>query len=113
MANTPTFKEFTTPILKFKVAEHLIAEKDIYVTISDGFDDEKDLVFRSGDPALVITEQGEDTYFDLTLTQEQTAAFGNGTIVALDVNWMDGSIRHATNDIYYKVTRNLLKRILP
>lgn len=103
-------RQYTTPTLSLKIQGQHLSGKDVYVTLVCG-KRRTELTFTA--PDIDVTEDGDDTYIDFTLTQEQTAQLPPGGTVQIQVNWMIGSSRFSTNikDLY--VRENLLKRILP
>lgn len=101
-------RQYTTPTLELKVVGQKIADEDIYVTVKyhDG-----EMTFQK--PIITATEDEKDTTIAVPFTQEQTALFNVGENVSIQVNWMSGDTRCATNIAYVRVTENLLKETLP
>lgn len=98
-------RQYTTPTITLTVKDQKIADKDVYVSLqySGG-------LLMIEDPEM--TETAKDTVITVPLTQSQTSKFKNGETLALQVNWMDGESRFATDIAYLRVTENLLKEIL-
>lgn len=101
-------RQFTTPVLLLTVKDQLIADKEIWVTLK-GID--TTLTLKT--PAIYVTETEKDTNISVYLTQEQTAKFRPHESAAIQVNWMNETIRCATNIAYVRVADNILKEILP
>lgn len=97
---------YTTPTLTFSVP-CLISDSDIYITFTCR---DKTLTFTT--PDITVTEEEGNTIIEVSFTQEQTALFTVGEIVAVEVNWKKNNKRCATDIAYIKVTDNLLKEFL-
>lgn len=62
------------------------------------------------DPTM--TYDGSDTTIPITLTQEQSGGFVDGKPVEVQVNWLDGTDRDATNIGTVMWQRNLLNEVM-
>ena len=98
-------RRYTTPTLTLTVKDQLISDADVYVTIE----------YSAGkmtveDPTM--TESSRDTIITVPFSQEDTAKFHNGEILAIQVNWMKDGKRYATDIAHITVSENLLTEVL-
>lgn len=76
---------------------------EVYVTFSDG----RQALTKSGEAIDVSANR-----ILVTLTQEETLSFPTGK-VDIQVNWIVGSVRYASDIAQCSVHRQLLSRVLP
>lgn len=101
-------RQYTTPTISLLVkGVDLTAADDVYVTFSDRT---RAIVLTIDTPTVAAS--GDDTQVTVTLTQEQTATFIANSLCDVEVNWMDGSTRMATEIAPLNVKENLLKEVL-
>lgn len=94
---TPTFSlTFTEASLDFTQASH------VYVTFTSGLD-----VLTKSDSELSI----EPKVINIRLTQEETAAFGQG-MVDIQVNWTIAGNRFASEIAKVDMSRQLMERVV-
>ena len=93
---TPTFT------LTFPDTVDLTAANKVYVTFTSG-----NSIITKTDEDLEITEHEIAVY----LTQEETLSFATGT-VEIQVNWMVGENRIASEIKNYSISRQLLNQVI-
>lgn len=100
-------RQYTTPTLELTVKNQLLSAADVYVTLKHS----GGVITRSGNE-ITVTETGGNSVIAVPFTQQETGAFENGETIAVQVNWMVGDNRMATEVAYVRVTENLLKEVL-
>ena len=98
-------RQYTTPTIQLRIDGHDLTGADVYVTFQS-----KGQVVTVEDADITACSHG--TVIDVKLTQEQTAAFFPGEVVKVQVNWMDGDERYATDVATILWKENLLKEVL-
>lgn len=102
-------RQYTTPTYELTVKGiDISGADDVWVTFADT---PRAIVITKDSPTVAAS--GSDTKVTVTLTQAETAKFIEGTISGVQVNWMDGGSRYATDIAPIDVKENLLKEILP
>lgn len=98
-------RRYTTPTHELTVEGHdLTAADRVWVTYRQGG--------RTWDLEPSSAElSGEDTVLTVELTQEQTGALAVGT-ARVQVNWMEGARRNATEIAIVQVADNLMPRVV-
>lgn len=103
---------YTTPTLYLTVEDVDITSNEVYVSLEQG----KIELTKSGSDLTMTaeTEQGQtNTYIEVLLTQEETAAFNWGRPCEVQVNWITASdVRAATYIVTIPVLRNLLDKVV-
>ena len=94
---TPTF------VLSFPETVDLTQATSVYVTFSYG----RRTLTKSGDDLEVAAHQ-----ISVFLSQTETLSFPIGN-VEIQVNWMVGNLRYASDIAQYNITRQLLDKVLP
>ena len=98
---------YTTPTLSLKVkGVDITSASHVYVTLNNGTGsmtkDEND---------ITMTLSGSDTVIELSLTQDETRLFRPNTRASVEVNWIEDSVRSATEIVNIVVENNLLKEV--
>ncbi len=105
-------RQYTTPTLPLSAEGVDITGADnIWVTFSDK--PHNMVVTKSQEDFDEIEFDGDDTNISVTLTQEETGSFLANSKVDVEINWMIGGMRYATEIRTINVKENLLKRVLP
>lgn len=105
-------RQFTTPTLPLMTEGVDITGADyIWVTFSDKTRNQ--VVTKDQSDLMNLEFDGENTIFDVRLTQEETGSFIVNAKVDVEVNWMIGSQRLATEIKTLNVKENLLKQVMP
>ena len=98
-------RRFTTPTLILEIDKPELIDVDtFYVTI------------KQGDSALTIMVTDRESTatgvrLSVDLSQLQTAGFSVGR-ASVQVNWMDGNVRGATQIAVISITDNLLNQVI-
>ena len=97
---------YTTPTITLTIKDfHFPENSNVYVT----FRQSKSEITKTD---LAITEDGEDTVVEVTLTQNDTQAFKAGDTVFVQVNWVTPSgSRNATSIAQISTFGNLLEEV--
>ena len=100
---------YTTPTLSLKVkGVDITSASHVYVTLNNGTGsmtkDEND---------ITMSTSGSDTVISVPFTQEETRLFRPNTRASVEVNWIQGSTRAATEIVDIVVRDNLLKEVMP
>ena len=102
-------RQYTTPTLSIKVKGVDLTDADtVWVTLANST---RTVTITKDEPTLSVS--GSDTTCTITLTQEETRRFAPKAKVDVQVNWMDGAIRCATDIASITAFENLLKEVLP
>lgn len=101
-------RQYTTPTLSIKVkGVDLTAADSVWVTLANTA---RTNVITKDEPTLAVS--GSDTNISVTLTQEETRRFSPRAKVDIQVNWMTGDVRCATDIASVTAFENLLKEII-
>lgn len=106
-----SIRQYTTPTVQLEVEKVLIADKDVRVTFTFSNEAYQTEVITFGNDEITMTEDEANTFIDVPFTQEQTALFRSGSIISIQVNWLNNGKRCATDTAYINVTEKLLKEI--
>lgn len=105
-------RQYTTPTLPLMTEGVDITGADyIWVTFSDK--NRNQVVTKEQSDLMNLAFDGENTIFDVRLTQEETGSFIVNAKVDVEVNWMVGNERLATEIKTLSVKENLLKQVMP
>ncbi len=105
-------RQYTTPTLPLMAEGVDITGADhIWVTFSDKSRNQTITKDRSDFNEIVY--DGTDTNISVTLTQEETGSFIVNAKVDVEINWMRGNKRYATEIKTVNVKENLLKKVMP
>ena len=101
-------RQYTTPTLSIKVKGVDLTDADsVWVTLANST---RTVVITKDEPTLAVS--GSDTTCTITLTQEETRRFAPKAKVDVQVNWMTGDVRCATDIASVTAFENLLKEII-
>lgn len=98
---------YTTPTAELTVEGIDLTEADVYVTIKQG----NALVTFTGEDLDVSLDE-EDSVIRFTLSQEQTARFNAKQDAQLQINWVIGNTRNATEIPQIRIMPNLLEEVI-
>ena len=102
-------RQYTTPTYTLTVkGVDLTAADGVWVTFADS---NRAIIVTKDSPT--VSASGDDTIVETTLSQAETALFAEDTKSGVQVNWLDGTKRFATNIVQININENLLKEILP
>ena len=102
-------RQYTTPTLSIKVkGVDLTSAESVWVTIANTA---RNVIITKDDSTLTV--DNGDTICTVTLSQDETRRFPPKANVSIQVNWMTGNVRCATNIASVTVFENLLKEVLP
>lgn len=105
-------RQFTTPTLPLSAEGIDISEADyIWVTFSDK--NRNQVVTKNREDFDEIEYDGANTNISITLTQEETGSFIVNSKVDVEINWMIGEKRYATEIKTISVKENLLNQVMP
>lgn len=99
---------YTTPPIGLLVKGFDITQKDVYVTVEQC----NTQVTLSGSQLTMTTTEDGDTEITFALTQEQAGSFSVKAPAEIQVNWMDGGTRKATEIAKVRVFNNLLDEVI-
>lgn len=102
---------YTTPTITLTVEDVDISAFDVFVTLEQG----KTELTKSGADLNITTEtilQNTNTIITFTLSQTESALFDYSRFVNVQVNWIDGVTRLATDIVTIEVMRNLLDQVI-
>lgn len=101
-------RQYTTPTLSIKVkGVDLTAADSVWVTIANTA---RTVSITKDEPTMTVS--GSDTNVTISLTQDETRRFVPKAKVDIQVNWMTGSVRCATDIASVTAFENLLKEII-
>lgn len=100
-----TLRLYTTPTYTLHIPGVDLTAYDLYVTFR-----QYDTVVTKTD--VTATYADDETQILVSLTQEDTAQFMDRPGVYVQVNWLNGSIRKATNIAELPPLKNLLEEVL-
>lgn len=100
-------REYTTPTMTFKIPGVTLSEATIHVTFSDVGENK---ILDVAPTSIEDTDDG--AIITVQLSQQQTGMFVSKAYTLVQVNWIIGAERCATNIIKMKVKTNLLKEVL-
>ena len=95
---------YTTPTITLTIEDALVSG-DVFVTFEQG---RNRLTIEDAE----VTLGNSDSTITLTLTQEQTAMFKTGFPISVQVNWIDGGVRTATDIATISALDNLLDEVI-
>lgn len=102
-------RQYTTPTLSIRVKSvDLTSADSVWVTIANTA---RTITITKDDPTLTV--DNGDTICTVTLSQDETRRFYPKANAGIQVNWMTGDVRCATNIASVTVFENLLKEVLP
>ena len=101
-------RQYTTPTLSIKVkGVDLTSAESVWVTIANTA---RTITITKDGPTLTV--DNGDTICTVTLTQDETRRFAPKAKVDIQVNWMTGDVRCATDIASVTAFENLLKEII-
>lgn len=101
-------RQYTTPTLSIKVkGVDLTSADSVWVTIANTA---RTVTITKDDPTLTV--DNGDTICTVTLSQDETRRFFPKAKVDIQVNWMTGDVRCATDIASVTAFENLLKEII-
>ena len=101
---------YTTPTLSLKVkGVDIHSAAYVYVT----FYNNGKVILTKEKADISMSVSGSDTLIDVSLTQAETKLFRPYSSASVQVNWMIGASRAATEITDFSVTDNLLKEVKP
>lgn len=101
---------YTTPPISLLVkGVNLTSATSVYVTLKQS----RVVLNIESSPisGMVISQSGDDTQITFSLTQEQAGQFKNA-FAEIQVNWISGGIRYATEIAKVMVYNNLLEEVI-
>lgn len=98
---------FTTPPITVLVKGQDITTYDVYLTLK-----QLDTEITLSGASLSMTATDDDTEITFSLTQEQAGQFSPKLPASIQVNWMDGGLRYATEMVKVRVFENLLDEVI-
>ena len=98
---------FTTPPISLLVKGVDITAADVYVTIKQGVTE-----INFSDAELTLTLNDTDTIVTFSLTQEQAGSMDIRAYAGVQVNWIAGGIRYATEIATVKIYDNLYDEVI-
>ena len=98
---------FTTPPISLLVKGVDITAADVYVTIKQGTTE-----INLTDTALTLASSDDDTQVTFALTQEQAGSLNASGYADIQVNWISGGVRYATEIASVKVSENLYDEVI-
>lgn len=101
-------RNYTTPTIMLNIPSVTLTGMDVHITFSDMA---QNVVIDTAPTAISQTDSG--TQLSIDMTQEQTALFSPSKKYLVQVNWLDGNKRFATNIVRFQPKANLLKEVLP
>jgi hypothetical protein len=101
-------RRYTTPTITLKVVGVDLTGSNVYVTFKQ---EDSTLITKSGDDVTAELD-GSDTTITVSLTQAETGSLMAQKSTSVQVNWMSGATRKATEIRYISTTENLLEGVL-
>lgn len=98
---------FTSPPISVVVEGVDITSADVYVTIKQGTS-EFDLTGNQ----LSMTYADSNTTITFSLTQEQSGSLTENPDASIQVNWITGGVRYATEIVQVDVYENLYDEVI-
>lgn len=100
-----TLRLYTTPTFTLHIPGVDLTAFDLYVTFRQG-----DTVVTKNDG--VATYSGDETQIVVSLTQAESGQFKDRPGIYVQVNWMNGATREATNIAELPPRSNLLEEVI-
>ncbi len=101
-------RNYTTPTIALNIPDVALSGMTVHITFSDMG---QNVILDSAPTSITDTDDG--ALLTLDLTQAQTALFSPHKKYLVQVNWLDGNKRFATNIVNFQPKANLIKEILP
>ena len=98
---------FTTPPITLKVVGVDITAATVYVTIKQGTTE-----LNLSGAALTLTKVSSDTNITFSLTQAQSGGLNFSAYAEVQVNWIAGGVRYATEIAKLRVLENLYDEVI-
>ena len=98
---------FTTPPISLLVKDVDITAADVYVTVKQGPNE-----INLEDTDLTMQVSGSDTQITFSLTQAQAGSLNINAFAEVQVNWITGGIRYATEIVRVKIYDNLYDEVI-
>lgn len=98
---------FTTPPISLLVKGVDITAADVYVTIKQNGTE-----INLDDSALTMSVSDDDTQITFSLTQEQAGSLDVQGYAGVQVNWITGGVRYATEIVKVKIYENLYDEVI-
>lgn len=99
---------YTSPPITLLVKGVNIVAAEIYVTVKQG-----NVEFDRTGTQLSVSASGSDTQIIFYLSQEEAAKFNIKANAEIQVNWISGGTRYATEIKKVRIYNNLLEEVLP
>ena len=97
-------RQYTTPTIVLSIDGIDLSESSVYVT------------FKQGDTVLTytptVTYEDETSTIEIHMSQEESGQFQLEEVVQVQVNWVHGGERNATNIEYIRLYRNLIEEVI-
>ena len=101
---------YTTPTLSLKVkGVDIHSASYVYVT----FYNNGKVILTKEKADISMSVSGSDTLIDVALSQSESRYFKPDSSASVQVNWMNGTTRAATEIVDFTVKDNLLKEVKP
>lgn len=101
-------RNYTTPTLTFNIPNVSLSGMTVHITFADLA---QNVILDTAPTSITDTDDGSELALDLT--QAQTAMFNPNKKYLVQVNWLDGDNRYATNIVRFQPKANLIKEVLP
>lgn len=99
-------RQYTTPVVQLRIDGHTVSG-DVYVTFANKA---RNVTLTISNPTVTVDSDG--TTIEAHLTQTETGKFWYGEDVSVQVNWMAGTQRYATEIANVPWNENLIKEVL-
>lgn len=104
-------RQFTTPTLPLEAEGVDITGADyVWVTFASK---SRNHIITKDKESLILEYNGKDTLITVELTQQETGSFLINERVDIEINWMNGTKRGATEIKTINVKENLLNKVMP
>lgn len=104
-----TMRLFTTPEYTLHIPGIDLTPYEVYVTFRQN---DKIVTLETSDVTVAYDDGDDETQISVVLSQDQTAEFEMRRSIYVQVNWLNGDMRYATDVAEIPPKLNLLEEIL-